>query len=104
MIFAILSSDSSSWRLVVSLSDTWQIGRYLTVISGAAVVRAQAHGADGGTALDATSGTGHLNPVYLGRVLEVGGRYVCGDPKSLMPAWLAPAALPPTCSTPARRR
>jgi uncharacterized cupredoxin-like copper-binding protein len=38
-----------------------------------------------------TSGTGHLNPVYLGRVLEVGGRYVCGDPKSLMPAWLAPA-------------
>ena len=38
-----------------------------------------------------TSGTGHLNPVYLQRVLEVGGRYVCGDAKSLMPAWLAPA-------------
>jgi len=38
-----------------------------------------------------TSGTGLLNPVYLQRVLEVGGRYVCGDAKSLMPAWLAPA-------------
>ncbi len=36
-------------------------------------------------------GTGHFNPVYLERVLEVGGRYVCGDPDSLMPAWLAPA-------------
>jgi len=40
---------------------------------------------------DGLPGTGHLNPVYLQRVLEVGGRYVCGDPKSLMPAWLAPA-------------
>lgn len=40
---------------------------------------------------DGGPGTGHLNPVYLQRVLEVGGRYVCGDPNSLMPAWQAPA-------------
>ena len=36
-------------------------------------------------------GTGHFNPIYLQRVLEVGGRYVCGDPESLMPAWQVPA-------------
>ncbi len=29
----------------------------------------------------------HLNEVYLKNVLTVGGRYVCGDPKSLMPIW-----------------
>ena len=29
----------------------------------------------------------HLNKVYLKSVLTVGGRYVCGDPKSLMPVW-----------------
>jgi uncharacterized cupredoxin-like copper-binding protein len=40
---------------------------------------------------DGRSGKGHLNPVYLQSVLEVGGRYVCGDPNSLMPAWLQPA-------------
>jgi hypothetical protein len=40
---------------------------------------------------DGKPGSGHLNPNYLKRVLEVGGRYVCGDAKSLMPAWLAPA-------------
>jgi mono/diheme cytochrome c family protein/uncharacterized cupredoxin-like copper-binding protein len=40
---------------------------------------------------DGRSGTGHLNPNYLQRVLEVGGRYVCGDPNSIMPAWLQPA-------------
>ncbi len=40
---------------------------------------------------DGKPGPGHLNPTYLQRVLEVGGRYVCGDAKSLMPAWLAPA-------------
>ena len=39
---------------------------------------------------DGGSGTGHLNPNYIHKVLEVGGRYVCGDAKSLMPAWLAP--------------
>jgi mono/diheme cytochrome c family protein/uncharacterized cupredoxin-like copper-binding protein len=32
-------------------------------------------------------GTGHLNPNYIRNVLTVGGRYVCGDPKSLMPVW-----------------
>jgi mono/diheme cytochrome c family protein len=37
------------------------------------------------------SGPGHLNPEYLHNVLEVGGRYVCGDPNSAMPAWLEPA-------------
>jgi mono/diheme cytochrome c family protein/uncharacterized cupredoxin-like copper-binding protein len=36
-------------------------------------------------------GSGHLNPTYLQRVLEVGGRYVCGDPNSIMPAWQQPA-------------
>jgi uncharacterized cupredoxin-like copper-binding protein len=35
-------------------------------------------------------GNGHLNPVYLDNVLTVGGRYVCGDPNSLMAAWKAP--------------
>jgi mono/diheme cytochrome c family protein len=29
----------------------------------------------------------HLNEDYLRNVLEVGGRYVCGDPNSLMPVW-----------------
>ena len=32
-------------------------------------------------------GPGHLNPNYLRSVLTEGGRYVCGDPKSLMPIW-----------------
>ncbi len=36
------------------------------------------------------SGTGHLNPNYIHKVLEVGGRYVCGDANSVMPAWLQP--------------
>jgi mono/diheme cytochrome c family protein/uncharacterized cupredoxin-like copper-binding protein len=36
-------------------------------------------------------GPGHFNPNYLQRVMEVGGRYICGDPESLMPAWLEPA-------------
>ena len=35
-------------------------------------------------------GTGHLNPDYIERVLTYGGRYVCGDPNSVMPAWLDP--------------
>ncbi|HYI22762.1 MAG TPA: c-type cytochrome [Candidatus Limnocylindrales bacterium] len=35
-------------------------------------------------------GTGHLNPDYIHTVLEVGGRYVCGNPDSVMPAWLDP--------------
>jgi plastocyanin len=29
----------------------------------------------------------HLNEQYLHTVLEVGGRYVCGNSKSLMPVW-----------------
>ncbi len=29
----------------------------------------------------------HLNEVYLKNVLTVGGRYVCGNPKSVMPIW-----------------
>jgi plastocyanin/mono/diheme cytochrome c family protein len=32
----------------------------------------------------------HLTPQYLETVLTVGGRYVCGDPESLMLAWLEP--------------
>ncbi len=32
-------------------------------------------------------GAGHLNPTYIRNVLTVGGRYVCGDPNSLMPIW-----------------
>ncbi len=32
----------------------------------------------------------HLNPQYLKNVLQVGGRYVCGDANSLMPAWEQP--------------
>jgi uncharacterized cupredoxin-like copper-binding protein/mono/diheme cytochrome c family protein len=32
-------------------------------------------------------GPGHLNPNYLNSVLTEGGRFVCGDPKSLMPVW-----------------
>jgi mono/diheme cytochrome c family protein len=35
-------------------------------------------------------GNGHLNPDYLHSVLREGGRYVCGDPNSVMPAWLEP--------------
>lgn len=35
-------------------------------------------------------GTGHLNPKYLDAVLTVGGRYICGDPDSLMDAWKQP--------------
>jgi mono/diheme cytochrome c family protein len=36
-------------------------------------------------------GTGHLNPNYIQSVLTVGGRYVCGDANSLMPAFKQPA-------------
>jgi mono/diheme cytochrome c family protein len=39
---------------------------------------------------DGQPGTGHLNPNYIDNVLTVGGRYVCGDPNSLMAAWLEP--------------
>ena len=36
------------------------------------------------------SGSGHLNPDYIDHVLTVGGRYVCGDPNSLMASWKEP--------------
>jgi mono/diheme cytochrome c family protein/plastocyanin len=29
----------------------------------------------------------HLSAAYLQTILEVGGRYACGDPNSLMPVW-----------------
>ncbi len=29
----------------------------------------------------------HLNPDYIRNMLEVGGRYACGDPNSIMPIW-----------------
>ena len=35
-------------------------------------------------------GNGHLNPNYIQNVLTVGGRYVCGDPNSVMPIWAQP--------------
>lgn len=36
------------------------------------------------------AGGGHLNPEYLEIVLHTGGRYICGDPASGMPAWIQP--------------
>jgi mono/diheme cytochrome c family protein len=39
---------------------------------------------------DGDPGTGHLNPNYINTVLTVGGRYVCGDPNSVMQAWREP--------------
>jgi len=39
---------------------------------------------------DGQPGKGHLNPTYITTVLTVGGRYVCGDPNSLMPVWAQP--------------
>jgi mono/diheme cytochrome c family protein len=39
---------------------------------------------------DGQPGTGHLNPTYIDHVLTVGGRYVCGDPNSLMPVFKQP--------------
>ena len=35
-------------------------------------------------------GTGHLNPGYITRVLQNGGRLVCGDANSVMPVWAQP--------------
>ena len=39
---------------------------------------------------DGQPGKGHLNPTYITTVLTVGGRYVCGDPNSVMPVWAQP--------------
>ena len=43
----------------------------------------------------------HLNENYLRTVLTAGGRYVCGNPNSLMPVW-SNVANPPGRSTTAR--
>jgi mono/diheme cytochrome c family protein/uncharacterized cupredoxin-like copper-binding protein len=43
-----------------------------------------------GDAPNYNPGKGHLNPDYIKSVLTEGGRYVCGDPRSVMPAWLQP--------------
>jgi mono/diheme cytochrome c family protein/plastocyanin len=53
---------------------------------------ARCHGVDGeggiGPVLNSQEKLfNHLNENYLRNVLEVGGRYVCGNPASLMPAW-----------------
>lgn len=53
---------------------------------------AQCHGANGeggaGPALNQQEKLfAHLNPEYLENVLVAGGRYVCGNPDSLMPIW-----------------
>jgi hypothetical protein len=58
------STDTSSWRLVASLSDSWQPGRYLTITPGVALVRARARGGDGGVVLDATAATTHLSAAW----------------------------------------
>jgi uncharacterized cupredoxin-like copper-binding protein/mono/diheme cytochrome c family protein len=39
---------------------------------------------------DGQPGSGHLNPDFLDNVLTVGGRYICGDPDSLMAVWREP--------------
>lgn len=56
---------------------------------------AQCHGAKGqggvGPVLnDQSKLFAHLSEQYIETVLEVGGRYVCGNPKSLMPVWAEP--------------
>jgi mono/diheme cytochrome c family protein/plastocyanin len=53
---------------------------------------ARCHGANGEGAIgpvlnDQSKLFAHLNVNYLRNVLTVGGRYVCGNPKSLMPVW-----------------
>ena len=53
---------------------------------------AQCHGVNGeggiGPVLnDQSKLFAHLSEQYLHNVLTVGGRYVCGNPKSLMPVW-----------------
>jgi hypothetical protein len=58
------SSDSRSWRLVVSSSDTWQATRYLTVTPGVALVKARASGGDGAVVLDAVAATAHLSAAW----------------------------------------
>jgi hypothetical protein len=49
-----------SRRLTLSLSDSWRLGRYVTVIPGTALVAVQAVSADGSSALEAVAPTVHL--------------------------------------------
>jgi len=60
---------------------------------------ARCHGANGEGGVGPTLNRqdklfAHLNAAYIHTVLTVGGRYVCGDPKSLMPVW-SNAGTPP---------
>jgi mono/diheme cytochrome c family protein len=60
---------------------------------------AQCHGVDGGGGIGPVLNRqdklfAHLNPEYLRNVLVAGGRYVCGNADSVMPAW-ANTANPP---------
>jgi hypothetical protein len=58
------TSNSSSSRLVVSSSDTWQVSRYFTIIPGLALVKARAAGGAGGVVLDAVAATAHLSVAW----------------------------------------
>jgi len=53
---------------------------------------ARCHGVNGEGGIgpilnDQTKLFAHLNEQYIHNVLTVGGRYVCGNPKSVMPVW-----------------
>jgi plastocyanin/mono/diheme cytochrome c family protein len=48
---------------------------------------AQGQGGIGPVLNDQAKLFAHLNPTYIKNVLTVGGRYVCGNPNSLMPVW-----------------
>jgi mono/diheme cytochrome c family protein/plastocyanin len=53
---------------------------------------AQCHGVEGQGGIGPTLNrqdklAAHLSPEYLRNILEVGGRYACGDPNSIMPIW-----------------
>jgi mono/diheme cytochrome c family protein/plastocyanin len=53
---------------------------------------AQCHGVEGEGGIGPTLNRqdklfAHLSPEYLRNILEVGGRYACGDPNSIMPIW-----------------
>jgi plastocyanin/mono/diheme cytochrome c family protein len=48
---------------------------------------AKGEGGIGPTLNDQSKLFAHLNANYIRNVLTVGGRYVCGNPKSLMPVW-----------------
>lgn len=53
---------------------------------------AQCHGANGEggkgpTLNDQSKLFAHLNPDYIRNMLQVGGRYACGNPNSIMPVW-----------------